>query len=73
MTILCPHCKQNSKDSDAGASRVMATRRQSVRLHLGSAHKRVRTYTNIRLRQCLTCRWRWKTAEITLIPVKKDT
>lgn len=60
MSILCLFCKGNSRKR-LGKSRVVETR--TVSSHAKHKGRTVRTFTKERVRQCLTCRWRWKTIE----------
>jgi hypothetical protein len=71
MTIQCPHCRviwRGKPGMHGGRSRVVETRTVSARTT--TTVRNVRTMTVQRLRECLTCRWRWRTREV-MVPIKK--
>lgn len=72
MTTQCPHCRvpwQGKKGLYGGRSRVVETRTVRARTALRQG-KRELTHTVQRLRECLKCRFRWKTREIAIMPAR---
>lgn len=75
MTIQCVYCKVTWRGkpgmyggrSKVVETRIVASRRlEPVRAKEGFVSKRRATRTVRRVRECLTCRFRWKTIEVPL-------
>lgn len=68
MTIICMYCKPakpGPKPAQLGRSRVVITRQKECRVLLGSRKRtQRRALTIVRTRECLKCRFRWKTYEL---------
>ncbi len=64
MSTLCPLCnpKVGRRTPGQGRSRVVETRRKNCRVTFQGTSRRNTTVT--RVRECLKCRFRWKTMEV---------
>lgn len=74
MTIICLHCKVRGPGRPqsgvaGGKSRVVETRRVLARTRLRGRREVTRTLQ--RIRECLKCRYRWKTIEVTIAPKRR--
>lgn len=58
MSALCPHCDH--------ISRVVLTRYVHGVQARGDHGRNHRTTSHVRTRQCLKCRYKWKTVEIMM-------
>ena len=73
MTIQCVHCKitwRGKKGMHGGRSRVVETRVVAARTQTSRRVRKV-VRTVQRIRECLTCRYRWKTREIAIHTKKR--
>lgn len=65
MSIVCLHCFSSQK----GKSKVMLTRKRARRVTLrGKPHN---NQTIVRTRQCLNCKFKWKTIEVLDYEIKQ--
>jgi hypothetical protein len=71
MGVICLHCKVRGPGRPrsgvaGGKSKVVETRRVKAKTRVRGRVEVTRTI--MRIRQCLTCRWRWRTVETTIVP-----
>lgn len=72
MSTICPLCKGSKpgpRPPGLGKSKVVETRRKAC--HVTLRGKVQRNATLVRLRQCLKCRYRWKTMEVIVYEARK--
>jgi len=69
MTVVCPMCtrsKGGPRAPDLGKSKVVLTRSKQSDVTLKGKRQRANTF--VRTRQCLQCRYKWKTVEVLYDP-----
>lgn len=74
MCNLCPICKGSKRGPRSprlGRSKVVETRRKPC--HITFRGKALRNVTITRMRECLKCRFRWKTMEILVYSKRPNT
>lgn len=76
MTIICLHCKVRGPGrpragTAGGRSRVVESRAVLSRTMLRG--RREATRTMLRIRECLKCRYRWRTYEVTIMPKRSKS
>ena len=73
MSAFCALCRGSVKGGrrprDLGKSKVVESRRKPC--HITLRGKVQRNTTIVRIRQCLKCRYRWKTMEVVVYEKRK--
>jgi hypothetical protein len=70
MTIICMHCKQGRQGHRGTATRSRVVETRPVRGDTWVRGRREATTTVQRVRECIKCRFRWRTRE-TVVPIRR--